>query len=80
MTVYTLYLTDSLRWIRIVSVTVLVLDLPVLVVDVELGALVLADLTPGIDCILLPVEVAAATGRAVFLDVPTAVSVGHNMM
>lgn len=51
---------------------VLVLDLPVLAVDVELGALVLADLAPGIDGILLPVEVTAATGRAVFLDVPAA--------
>ena len=49
---------------------VLVLDLPVLAVDVELGALVLADLTPGIDGFLLLVEVAAATGRTVFLDVP----------
>ena len=59
---------------------VLVLDLPVLAMDVELGALVLADLAPGIDGILLLVEVAAATGRAVFLDIPTAVGVGHNMM
>ena len=39
---------------------VLVLDLPVLAVDVELGALVLADLALGIDGILLLVEVAAA--------------------
>ena len=59
---------------------VLVLDLPVFAMDVELGALVLADLTPGIDGFLLLVEVAAATGRAVFLDVPAAVSVGHDMM
>ena len=49
-------------------------------VDVELGALVLADLAPGIDGILLLVEMAAAAGRAVFLDVPAAVGVGHNMM
>jgi len=42
-------------------------------VDVELGALVLADLAPGIDGILLLVEVAAATGRAVFLDVPASI-------
>ena len=59
---------------------VLVLDLPILAVDVELGALVLADLAPGIDGILLLVEVAAATGRAVLLDVPAAVGVGYNMM
>ena len=59
---------------------VLVLDLPVLAVNVELGVLVLADLAPGIDSILLLVEVAAATGRAVFLDVPAAIGVGHNMM
>ncbi|SBW00681.1 exported hypothetical protein [uncultured Desulfovibrio sp.] len=73
-------LTSSLRRTRIVPVAVLVLDLPVLAVDVELGALVLADLTPGIDGILLLVEVAAAAGRAVFLDVPAAVGVGYDMM
>ena len=44
---------------------VLVLDLPVLAVNVEFGALVLADLAPGIDGILL-LEVAAASGRFVF--------------
>lgn len=59
---------------------VLVLDLPVLAMDVELGALVLADLAPGIDGILLLVEVPAATGRAVFFDIPAAVGVGHDMM
>ena len=59
---------------------VLILDLPVLAVDVELGALVLADLAPGIDGILLLIEVAAATGRTVFLDVPAAVGVGYDMM
>lgn len=59
---------------------VLVLDLPILAVDVELGALVLADLAPGIDGILLLVEVAVAAGRAVFLYVPSAVCVGHDMM
>jgi len=61
-------------------VAVLVLDLPVLAMDVELGALVLADLAPGIDGFLLLIEVAAATGRAIFLDVPAAVGVGHDMM
>jgi hypothetical protein len=35
--------------------------------DVELGALVLADLTPGIDGFLLHIEVAAAMGRSIFL-------------
>jgi len=61
-------------------VTVLVLDLPILAVDVELGALVLADLAPGIDSILLLVEVAAATSRAVLFDVPPTVAVGYYMM
>ena len=37
---------------------VLILDLPVLAVDVKLGALVLADLAPGINGLLLLVEVA----------------------
>ena len=59
---------------------VLVLDLSVLAVDVELGALVLADFAPGIDGILLLVKVTAATGRAIFLNVLAAVSVGHDMM
>ena len=59
---------------------VLILDLPVLAMDVELGALVLADLTLGIDGFLLLVEVAAATGRAVFLDVPATIGVRDYMM
>jgi hypothetical protein len=42
--------------------------------------LVLADLAPGIDGILLLVEVAAATGRTVFLDVPAAIGVRDYMM
>jgi len=71
---------SSLRRIRIIPVAVLILDLPVLAVDVEFDALVLADLATGIDGILLLVEVAAATSRAVFFDIPTAVSVGHDMM
>ncbi len=48
--------------------------------DVELGPLVLADLASGINGILLLVEVAATTDRAVFLDVSAAVGVGYNMM
>jgi len=61
-------------------VAVLVLDLPVLAMDVELGALVLADLAPGIDGFLLFIEVAAATGRSIFFYIPTAARVGHDMM
>jgi len=71
---------SPIRRIRIVPVAVLILDLPVLAVDVELGALVLADLAPGINGILLLVEVAAATGRTVFLDVPAASGVRDYMM
>ncbi|AOY57432.1 conserved uncharacterized protein [Desulfococcus multivorans] len=59
---------------------VLVLDFPVLSVDVELRALVLADLAPGINGLLLLIEVAAATGRTVFLDVPAAIGVRDYMM
>ena len=44
---------------------VFVLDLSILALDVELGDLVLADLAPGINGILLLVEVAAAAGRIV---------------
>ena len=69
-----------LGWIRIIPVAVFVLDFPVLAVDVEFGALVLAYLAPGINRILLLVEVAAATSRAVFFDIPTAVSAGYDMM
>ena len=71
---------SPLRRIWIVAVAVLVLDLPILAVDIELGALVLADLAPGINGILLLVEVAAATGRTVFLDVPAAIGVRDYMM
>lgn len=71
---------SALRRIRIVPVAVLVLDLSILAVDVELGALVLADLPPGIDGILLLVKVAAATGCAVFLDVPAAIGIWDYMM
>lgn len=48
---------------------VLVLGFSVLAMDVELGASVLADVAPGIDAILLLVEMAAGTGRAVFLAI-----------
>lgn len=59
---------------------VLVLDLPVLAVDVELGTLVLADLAPGINGIPLLVEVSAATGCAVFLNISTTIGVRDYMM
>ena len=71
---------SPLRRIWIVPVAVLILDLPVLAVDVELGALVLADLAPGINGLLLLIEVAAATGRTVFLDVPATIGVRDYMM
>lgn len=58
---------------------VLVLDLPVLAMDVEPSALVLAAFASGIDGILLLVKVAAATGRAVFIGIPAAVGVEHTM-
>lgn len=60
--------------------TVLVLDLSVLAVNVELGALVLADLASSINGILLLFEMAAATARIAFLDVPPTVGVGNYMM
>ena len=40
----------------------------------------LVDLAPGIDSILLLVDVAAATSRAVLFDVPPAVAVGYYLM
>ena len=52
----------------------------IVAVDVELSALVLTDLAPGIDGILLLIEMATATSHAVLLDVPTTVGVGHYMM
>jgi hypothetical protein len=45
---------------------VLVLSLPVLAMDEELGSLVLTNLAPGIDGILLFVDVTATTRSAVF--------------
>ncbi len=50
---------------------VFVLNLPVLAMDEELGALVLANLASGIDGILLFVEMTSTTRRAVILDVPS---------
>lgn len=50
--------------------TVLASYLPVLVVDDKLGALVLANLAPGINGVLLLVEVTAAAVRSVSLDIP----------
>lgn len=60
--------------------TVFALNPPVFTMDNELSALVFADLTPSVDCFLLRIEVAAAAGRAFFLDVPATVGVGYNMM
>lgn len=59
---------------------VLVLDFPVLAVDEELGALVLTDFAPSIYGILLFIEVATATVRPVFLDVPHSIGVWDYMM
>ena len=59
---------------------VLVLNLPVLAVDLKFGALVLADLATGVDGILLLVEVAATSACAVFLDVPAAFAVVYYAM
>lgn len=49
---------------------VLVLNLPVLAMNEELGALVLTNLASGIDGILLCVEVTATTRCPDFLNVP----------
>lgn len=57
-------------WKRVVSMAVLVLNLPVLAVDEKLGALVLTNLASGIDGILLFVEVTATTRSPAFFDVP----------
>ncbi len=65
---------------RIIRVTVLVLGLPAFAVDAEFDALVLADLAPSINRIPLIVEVTATTSRSVFFDIPTTVSVGHDVM
>ena len=47
------------------------LNLSILPMDNKLSTL--ADLAPGIDGILLLVEVAATSGRSVFLDIPAAI-------
>jgi len=61
-------------------VAALAVDLPILAVNVELGALVLADLATSVDGILFVVEVAAATARTVLFDVPSTVSVEYYAM
>lgn len=66
--------------IRIVPMTVLVSDLPVLAANVELGALVLTDPGSGIDSILFLVDVAAAAGRVLFFDVPSVIGIRDYMM
>ncbi len=48
--------------------------------DDKLSPLVLADLAPGIDGILLFVKVAATAGRSVFLNITAAIGVGDYMM
>tara|TARA_B100001939_G_scaffold347133_1_gene367821 strand:+ start:3749 stop:3898 length:150 start_codon:yes stop_codon:yes gene_type:complete len=48
--------------------------------DVKLSTLVSADLPPGIDSILLFVEVATAAACTTFFDIPTAVGIGHYVM
>ena len=73
-------MASPLRRIWIAPVAFLVLDIPVFAVNVKLGVLVLVDLAPGIDSILLLVDVAAATSRAVLFDVPPAVAVGYYLM
>jgi hypothetical protein len=49
---------------------VLVLNLPVLAMDEELGALALANFASGIDGIQIFVEVSSTTRSAAFLNVP----------
>lgn len=55
-------------------------DLPVLVVDLQLGALVLADLATGIDGSLFGVVVATGLVGPAPLYVPAAVRVGDNVV
>jgi hypothetical protein len=65
---------------RVVPMAIFALELSVHSVNVELGALVLADLPPGIYGVLLPVEVTATTSRTVSCDVPTAIGIWHDVM
>ena len=56
------------------------LNLSIFPMDDKLSPLVLADLAPGIDGILLFVKVAATAGRSVFLNITAAIGVGDYMM
>ena len=62
--------TSPFRWIWIVPVTILTLNLTVLAVNDELCALILADLAPGINGILLLFEMNAAAVSATLTSHP----------
>lgn len=54
--------------------------LSVFVVDSKFGALILANLSSGIDCILLRIVVAGSPIPASTFYVPAAVGIGNNVM
>jgi len=65
---------------RIRPVTVPALKLAVLAVDEKLRTLVATDYASGIYSFLLRVEVTAASGGAIFFDIPTPLRIGHYVM
>ena len=65
---------------RIVAVTILALNLPVLSVNNEFCPLMLADLSARIDSIHFLFKVTAGTVRSSFLNIPTALWIGDYVM
>jgi hypothetical protein len=71
---------STLWWIRVVPVAVLAADLSILVVDDELGALVVTDPAARVYGVLLCAIVPTTAARAAPLDIPSTIGVGYYMM
>ena len=70
----------TFRRIWIIPVAVFFLNFPVFTMYEKFSSLVLADFATGINGILFSIKMTAATACATFLNIPTAVGVGHYMM
>lgn len=74
------YMGSALGRIRIASVAVALADAAILVMDAQLGFLIVADLPTVVGRVLLRIEVPRGTLAAATLDIPSAIGVRHHMM
>ena len=70
----------AFRRVRIVAVTVRLLDAPIQSMDHEFRALISADFATEINCILLQIRMDRSTLRAPSLNIPTSIRVRNNMV